>query len=109
MEETQYNKTLATMRAKLARVRASDKMEWIISSIDGSGRVMCAQGGGGFSITSDGHVLSGDLFLGSVVDFERNIRGFASAAKLDDDELALFATMYSEITYDWRTFGQAKL
>lgn len=58
-------------------------------------------------ITSDGYVLAGDgnLFIGSVGDFERNIQDLLTAAGLADDERQEFQIRYTARVTDFRNIG----
>lgn len=58
---------------------------------------------GGISITSDGYVVSGDHFLGSVDDLERNLHGLCAHFDAPDSEVAELMSS----TSDWRTGGNA--
>lgn len=54
------------------------------------------------SITSDGFVVSGDHFIGSVEDLERNLGGAAAHAGLTNVEAVYFEALYRSRTDDWR-------
>jgi hypothetical protein len=57
---------------------------------------------GGFSITSDGYVVSASHFLGSAEEFERNIKGLCEHF----EEPELFKSLTRDIS-DWRSGGNA--
>ena len=63
--------------------------------------------GRGFSITSDGFVTSGRLFLGSVAQFVVDIRLYLDAAKLSQADRIAFWALYDDIVSDWRPGGNA--
>ena len=86
---------------------ASDQMYFIISTILGAGWVEHPRAYGGFSITSDGFVTSGGLFLGGVDDFERNVKGYVAAAELPKHIENRFWDRYARIVSDWRPAGGA--
>ncbi len=57
---------------------------------------------GCFSITSDAFVVSGDHFLGSVAEFESNIKLYVDAANLNGAERAYWDELYARKVTDWR-------
>jgi len=57
---------------------------------------------GGFSITSDGYVVSAEHFLGSAEEFEQNLRGLCEHF----EEPELFESLVRGIS-DWRSGGNA--
>jgi hypothetical protein len=77
-------------------------MHFIISTILGEDWVTHADSSGGFSITSDGFVLSGSLLIGEVGDFERNVWGYVKVAELSNDEFRCFKLHYDAAVTDWR-------
>ena len=88
------------------RIASSDKMRFIISLIVGENWVTHPDASGGFSITSDGFVMSGSLLVAQVSEFERNINGYLEVAELDEQEMSLFKKLYACAVQDWRNFGQ---
>ena len=57
---------------------------------------------GGFSITSDGYVVSGSNFLGSAEEFERNLQGLC-----DHFNEAELYPIFTKNILDWRQGGSA--
>lgn len=62
---------------------------------------------GYISITSDGFLVSGSNFLGSVDDLERNTKNLLDAAELTDEERTEFWKLYHSKIQDWRVGGNA--
>lgn len=95
-----------TMTDKLhpRRIRgASDMMYYIIARILSAGWVTNElDGGDTFHISSDGHVTTGSIYIGSAADFERNVRGYVDAAELTEEERRAFWQRYHDIVRDWR-------
>ena len=56
-----------------------------------------------FSITSDGFVTSGNMFIGNKNDFVNNIRILLDVSGLTSMERALFEQLYAEKVQDWST------
>ncbi len=83
-------------------VGCSDKMYWIISTILGQDWVTRDGSYESFTITCDGFVVDNDLFLGGVVDFERNVFGYVEAAELTGEQRQHFDKLYARKVHDWR-------
>lgn len=88
--------------AKCREVQTSDRMGWIVSTVLGQDWVTHPRASGGFSITSDGFVVSGGLFVGSLEDFQGNILGFLTAAGVTAAEFELFRGLYSLRVSTWQ-------
>ena len=101
--------TLDSLKAKCREVQTSGQMMFCVCQVLGTDWVTCDHAGGGMSITSDGFVVSGSLFIGSADDLERNLRGFLNAAEVNEDERTLFGAMYSQKVHDWRKYAPATL
>lgn len=102
------DQVLEGLRAKLhPRVfpNCSPMMHYIMSTIVRADWVRAPRGVGHFSITSDGFVVDGGVFLGSAADFQRNIQGYVEAAGLAPAERDLFSRLYSQAVTDWRHLG----
>ena len=54
------------------------------------------------SITSDGFVVSGDHFIGSAQDLQRNIDNLLEVADLTKEETRVFWELYACNVTDWR-------
>lgn len=86
------------------QVAASAQLHYIISSILGQNWVTAPRASGGFTISSDGFVTSGGVFLGEAVeDFERPVLAYIQAAGLTPEEVAFFGERYSQVVLDYRT------
>lgn len=101
------NPTLQNLITKLHPKRYSNmsaKMAWILSCILGTDWAKGPRGEAPtrhFSITSDGHVVSGDMYIGDKTDFISNITRLLEVADLDEDERAAFLELYSIRVTDW--------
>ena len=105
------NKQQQTLIAKLAKklhprkLNVSPQFGFIIGAILGQAWVTGPRGerseSAHFSITSDGFLLSGGMFIGSMEDCEENMRRIV-APLLNDQEKELFNALYLGRFTDWR-------
>jgi hypothetical protein len=58
-----------------------------------------------FHITSDGYVISGNMFIGSVEEFENNLERLEQAAKLNEEQRKMFALLKDSCITDYRRPG----
>lgn len=106
-KEFGQKKTLRSLRSKLHPrhfTGMSPKMGWIVSVFLGTDWAAGPRGEkpiGSFSITSDGFVQIGNMFIGGKKDFERNLITLLHAAKLNMQEATLFSQLYADKVQDW--------
>lgn len=55
-----------------------------------------------FSITSDGFVICGNMFLGDASDFEGNLERLEQSADFNEEQRILFAHLKRDKIKDWR-------
>jgi len=91
----------------------SPKMAFIVGAILGEDWASGPRGekspGTHFHITSDGFVVSGDMFIGSVDDFENNLERLEQAAKLNEEQRKMFALLKSACVTDYRNLRQTRV
>lgn len=84
----------------------SPKMAFIVGAIIGEDWANGPRGetspGSHFSITSDGGVICGNMFIGAASDFEDNLMRLEQAAKLNEEQRILFAKLKEVVVTDWR-------
>lgn len=84
----------------------SPKMAFIVGAIIGEDWAKGPRGetspGSHFSITSDGFVVCGSMFIGDVEDFNGNLERLEQAAKLNEEQRILFAKRKAAVVTDWR-------
>lgn len=84
----------------------SPKMAWIISAIIGTDWSKGPRGesphGAHFSITSDGHIISGNMYLGDANEFKENIDNLIKCAELSTQEQQAFDLLFKNKITDWR-------
>ena len=108
--------TLSELKTRLHPARfdgMSPKMAFIVGAILGENWASGPRGeqskGTHFCITSDGFVTSGDMFIGSVDEFEDNLERLEQAAKLNEEQRIMFGTLKDSITTDYRSHRFAKV
>jgi hypothetical protein len=84
----------------------SPKMAFIVGAIIGEDWAKGPRGetspGSHFSITSDGFVICGNMFIGAVDEFDKNLEQLEQAAKLNEEQRILFACLKMMVVIDRR-------
>ncbi len=93
---------LDSLITKFSRLNTGDTLMFCISTILGTDWVTSPRAAGGLSITSDGFVVSGGLFVGSADDLVRNLVNVCDLLELTEDERDLLYELYRSRVTDWR-------
>jgi hypothetical protein len=85
------------------RIKSSGLMHFIIGRIVGAQWVTHERDmGAGFSITSDSHVISSGIYIGTAEEFKRNVTGYIETAELSPELTAEFWELYDTAVTDFR-------
>lgn len=102
--------TLNELKSRLHPSRFTDmspKMAFIVGAILGEDWASGPRGEQAstthFSVTSDGYVVAGNMFIGSADDFDDNLERLEQAAKLNEEQRKLFARLKALHVTDWRS------
>lgn len=91
----------------------SAKMAFIVGAILGENWASGPRGeqskGTTFSITSDGHVIAGGMYIGVAEEFNDNLERLEQAAKLNEEQRKMFALLRAAHTHDCRDLTQTKV
>jgi len=108
MKRTKKVDSITSLIAKLSpgQIRLSPKMRWIIDSL--TGQDYGARGPRGempahLSITSDGYVQSGSMFLGDAGELSVNVEGVLQTIGVKPEERKAFDTLRRKNLTDWRS------
>lgn len=92
----------------------SPRMAFLVGGILGEDWVRCTNHSqtvnpGQLNITTDGYLLScdGNCFIGSAVDWDRNVTDLLAAAALTEGERKAWDVLYDSKVTDWRRGGNA--
>jgi len=99
------NKTLIE-KLSPTKLRLSPKMRWIIDSVtaqDYGSRGPRGEAPGHLSITSDGYVLHGNMFIGAFQDMLENFKGVLDTIEATPAERSAFSQLVKFNTTDWRS------
>jgi len=96
------SEAVESLTEKFRMLKTGDQLMFCISLILGVDWVTHPRAMGGLSITSDGFVVSGGLFIGSADELVRNLAGASEAVGLNEAEKEAFRDLFYNTVTDWR-------
>jgi hypothetical protein len=107
MKSTKKVDSATSLISKLSpsQIRLSPKMRWIIDSLTGQdhgARGPRGEAPAHLSVTSDGYVQSGSMFLGDVGELSVNVEGVLQTISVTPEERKVFDTLRRQNLTDWR-------